>query len=99
MQIDHDRSEERRATDLPGDASRGKGSEYRFVSVLSFWYGVGLWVEPRLMSDSTRSAGVLGASAFFHIEGILEVGEAFTEPKIKYISWYDGHHRSTNLEV
>ncbi len=37
-----DRSEERRAaTDLP-DVRRGKGSEYRFVSVLSFWYGVGL---------------------------------------------------------
>jgi len=76
--IDRDQSDERRAaTDLPVVAKRGKGCEYRLVRALSFWYGVGLLLlVPCLISDSTRSAGVLGMSISLQMEGVANVGEA-----------------------
>lgn len=68
------------------DVNKGKGSEYRLVKVLIFWYGVALVLC--LMSDSTRSAGVLGVSTFFHIEGEGPIGDAPVDPmrtKCKHI--------------
>jgi len=46
---------------------KGKGSEYRFVNPLSLVYEV-----LDVVRASTRSAGVFGASALSHMEGIAE---------------------------
>jgi len=49
---------------------KGNGNEYRLVRPFSLVYEV-LVVEDRIIA-STLSAGVFGASAFSHIEGIVE---------------------------
>lgn len=49
----------------------GNGNEYLFVNDFSLIYEVPFWLSVCVvMSDSTRSAGVCGVSAFSHIEGI-----------------------------
>ena len=59
--------------------NKGNGSEYRLVSVLIFLYG--LRFDPWRSRDSTRSAGVLGASTECQIEGI-----SFDRPVMKFFS-------------